>query len=218
MTDDDRRAAYLAEDDAGGLTAADIAALDEIRDLLRDDAVWAQPSDGLGDRVAASIAAEKSGSSNVVPLASRRSLRGTFTLLGIAAAAVVALVLVIALAGRDTKSNHRLQFAAGLTGTDLAPRASGHVTLVRHPGGWRIELDVAGLPRRDPPQYYEAWLKNASGVLVPIGTFNAGPHVVLWSAVSPADFATLTITKQTVGGGADSTGLVVLAGTPTPVH
>lgn len=218
MTDDDRRAAYLAEEDAGGLTAADIAALDEIRDLLGDDAVWAQPSAGLGDRVAASIAAEKDGSSNVVPLAPRRSVRGTFTLLGIAAAAVVALILVIALAGRDTKSNHRLQFAAGLAGTDLAPRASGHVTLVRHPGGWRIELDVTGLPRRDPPQYYEAWLKNASGVLVPIGTFNAGPHVVLWSAVSPADFGTLTITKQTVGGGADSTGLVVLAGTPTAVN
>jgi len=219
MTDDDRRAAYLAEADAGGLTPADIAALDEIRDLLGDDAVWAQPSAGLGDRVAASIAAEKDGSgNNVVPLASRRSTRGTLVLLGIAAAAVVALILVIALSGRDTTSNHRLQFAAGLTGTDLAPRASGHVTLVRHPGGWRIGLDVTGLPRRDPPKYYEAWLKNAAGVLVPIGTFNAGPHVVLWSAVSPADFGTLTITKQTVGGGADSTGLVVLAGTPTQVH
>ena len=217
MTDDDRRAAYLAEEDAGGLSPADIAALDEIRDLLGDDAVWAEPSAGLGDRVAASIAAEKDGG-NVVPLASRRSVRGTLALLGIAAAAVIALILVIALAGHDTTSNNRLQFAAGLTGTDLAPNAAGHVTLVRHPGGWRIELDATGLPRRDPPQYYEAWLKNAAGVLVPIGTFNAGPHVVLWSAVSPADFGTLTITKQTVGGGADSTGLVVLAGTPTQVN
>ena len=33
-------------------------------------------------------------------------------------------------------------------------------------------INATGLPRRDNGAYYEAWLKNAAGVLVPIGTFN----------------------------------------------
>lgn len=218
MTDDDRRAAYLAEGDAGGLSAAEVAELDEIRDLLGDDAVWAEPPAGLGDRIAASIAAEKSGGAQVVPLAGRRrSLRWPLAVLGVAAAAAVAIILVIALSGGN-HSDNRQQFAAALTATPLAPNASGDVTLTKSKGGWRIRLDVTGLPRRDPPKYYEAWLKNDAGVLVPIGTFNAGPHVTLWSAVSPADFATITITQQVVGGGEDSTGRVVLSGRPTRVR
>jgi hypothetical protein len=216
VTDDDRRAAYLAENDAGGLTAADLAELDDVRELLKDEAVWIEPPADLGERIAA-IAAGGSGGSNVVPLAPRRSLRWPIAIVGIAAAAVIAIVLAITLSGGE-QSKARTQFAAALTGTPLAPNASGHVTLTKMAGGWRIRLDVSGLPRRDPPQYYEAWLKNAASVLVPIGTFNAGPHVTLWSAVSPADFPTLTVTKQTVGGGEESSGQVVLAGLPTRVH
>lgn len=215
MTDDDRRAAYLADNDAGGLAAADVAELDDLRELLKDDAAWVEAPADLGDRVAASIAAEQSGT--VVPLAKRRSLRWPIVLIGVAAAAVVAIVLAVTLTGGG-QSKARLQFAASLTGTPLAPHASGHVTLTRHQGGWRVRLDVTGLPRRNPPKYYEAWLKSAAGALVPIGTFNAGPHVTLWSAVSPADFPTLTITKQVVGHGEESTGKVVLSGMPTRVH
>ena len=40
--------------------------------------------------------------------------------------------------------------------------------------GWRIELDASGLPRLDNGRFYEAWLRNAAGVLVPLGTFNEG--------------------------------------------
>ena len=218
MTDDDRRAAYLAEGDGGGLTAADVAAMDDLREYLRDDAVWIEPPAELGERITASIATEKAGAgAKVIPLAERRSLRWPLAIVGVAAAAVVAIVLVIALSGGKGSSN-RPQFATALAGTALAPHASGHVTLTKHAGGWRVRLDVSGLPRRDPPKYYEAWLKNADSVLVPIGTFNAGPHVVLWSAVSPADFPTITITRQVVGGGEESSGQVVLAGQPTQVR
>jgi hypothetical protein len=216
VTDEDRRAAYLAEHDAGGLTAADVADLDALGDLLKDEAAWVEPPGDLGERIATSIAAESNAASNVVPLAPRRSLRWPLAILG-AAAAVIAIVLAITLTGGGNGKAHT-QFAAALTGTPLAPGASGHVTLTKTHGGWRIKLDASGLPRRDPPQYYEAWLKNAAGVLVPIGTFNSGPHVTLWSAVSPADFPTLTITKQTVGTGESSTGLVVLSGEPTEVR
>jgi hypothetical protein len=219
VTDDDRRAAYLAEGDGGGLSAADVAAMDELREYLRDDAIWIEPPAELGERITASIATERAGTgAKVIPLAGRRSLRRSLAIVGVAAAAVVAIILVIALSSSDKGSNSRLQFADSLTATPLAPQASGHVTLTKKSGGWRVRLDVGGLPRRDPPRYYEAWLKNAAGVLVPIGTFNAGPHVTLWSAVSPADFPTITITRQVVGRGENSSGLVVLSGQPTQVR
>ena len=53
--------------------------------------------------------------------------------------------------------------------------------------GWRIALRATGLPRRDAPNFYEAWLRNGSGVLVPIGTFNDGREVTLWAGVSPKE-------------------------------
>ena len=40
--------------------------------------------------------------------------------------------------------------------------------------GWRIEFDATGLPRLEDGRYYQAWLRNTAGVLVPIGTFNEG--------------------------------------------
>jgi hypothetical protein len=51
-----------------------------------------------------------------------------------------------------------------------------------------IELDATGLPRLDRGRFYQAWLRNADGVLVPIGTFNEGQKVTLWAGVSPKDF------------------------------
>ena len=79
--------------------------------------------------------------------------------------------------------NSPTQFKAALAPTDLAPGASGSATLIKTTAGWRIELKVTGLPRRDHGRYYEAWLKNAARTLVPVGTFNEGPSVTLWAGV-----------------------------------
>ena len=54
------------------------------------------------------------------------------------------------------------------------PGAGGEATLTKTSSGWRIELDATGLPRLDGGRFYEAWLRNPAGVLVPIGTFNEG--------------------------------------------
>ena len=62
--------------------------------------------------------------------------------------------------------------------------------------GLRIELNATGLPRRDGFLFYQAWLRNAAGVLIPIGTFHDGDHVTLWAGVSLAEFPTLTITEE----------------------
>ena len=73
-----------------------------------------------------------------------------------------------------------------------------------------------GLPRRDDRAYYEAWLKNEAGTLVPIGTFNQPDDITLWAGVAPSDYPTITITRQHANGDQDSTGKVVLQGTIHP--
>ena len=103
--------------------------------------------------------------------------------------------------------------SAALAPTDLAPGADGGATLTKTSSGWRIELDATGLPRLDAGRFYEAWLKNDAGTLVPIGTFNEGQNVTLWAGVSPVDFPTLTVTREEADGDQASSGEKVLVGT-----
>ena len=39
----------------------------------------------------------------------------------------------------------------------------------------RPRMEALGLPRLENGRYYQAWLRNIAGVLVPIGTFKRGP-------------------------------------------
>jgi Anti-sigma-K factor rskA len=130
------------------------------------------------------------------------------------AAATVVLAVAIAVAsgvfGSGAAGN---QFHVALTSTRLAPGADGDATLTKTTSGWQIELDATGLPRLDSGRFYEAWLKNADGVLVPIGTFNEGRKLTLWAGVSPVDFRTLTVTRERADGNQASSGQKVLVGT-----
>ena len=74
-------------------------------------------------------------------------------------------------------------------------------------------MNATGLPRLDNGQFYQGWLRNADGVLVPIGTFNEGTDVVLWAGVSPETFSTFTITRESADGDQNSSGQRVLVGT-----
>ena len=58
----------------------------------------------------------------------------------------------------------------------LVPGAKGEATLTKTSSGWRIELDATGLPRLDGGRFYEAWLRNAAGVLVPDRDVQRGPE------------------------------------------
>ena len=80
------------------------------------------------------------------------------------------------------------------------------------PSGWEAKLSVAGLPHLANGRYYEAWLKNATGTLVPVGTFNDARQVTLWSGVPVTQFRTLAVTEQRVGA-VRSSGVRVLIGT-----
>ena len=89
-----------------------------------------------------------------------------------------------------------------------ALRPTGEATLTKTSSGWRIQLDGSGLPRHAGGRFYEAWLRNADGVQVPIGSFNEARNVTLWAGVSPKKFMFLIVRT--------SSGEKVLAGTVTP--
>jgi hypothetical protein len=131
--------------------------------------------------------------------------------LGGAAATAVAVAAVVL--GVVLSSNQGESFHAALAPTAVVPAATGEATLTKTSSGWRIELDATGLPRLADGRFYEAWLKNAAGVLVPIGTFNEGRHVTLWAGVSPKDFTMLSITRERADGDQTSSGEKVLVGT-----
>ncbi|MGZ4310309.1 MAG: anti-sigma factor [Gaiellaceae bacterium] len=131
-------------------------------------------------------------------------------LVGAAAAAVLAVAVGLGVFRSGTSGE---RFHAALAPTELAPDARGGATLTKTASGWRIELDATGLPRLDGGRFYEAWLRSAAGVLVPIGTFNEGPKVTLWAGVSPKNFTTLTVTREHADGDQTSSGEKVLVGT-----
>ena len=141
--------------------------------------------------------------------ARRRAAPRRLVPVGATAAAVLAALVGVSVFGSGASAE---RFHAALAPTALAPDAKGEATLIKTSAGWRIVLDATGLPRLDGGRFYEAWLRNAGGVLVPIGTFNEGPRVTLWAGVPPTSFTTLTVTRQRADGDQTSSGEKVLAG------
>jgi hypothetical protein len=146
---------------------------------------------------------------------SQRRSRGASTarrLALVGAAAMAAVVVGLVVFDSDTSGE---RFYAALAPTGLVPGARGEATFTRTSSGWRIELDTGDLPRLENGRFYQAWLRNAAGTLVPIGTFNEGRDVTLWAGVSPDDFTTLTVTRELADGDQTSSGERVLVGTAT---
>ena len=183
------------------LTPTERAEIERAHGVLADPAVWAEPPLDLQERVVAAIA-EEAGTR-------RRLRRIRYSVVAVAAAVVLAAVVTV---GLRVNHDEPVQFAASLGGTRLAPDAAGDVTLTKTDSGWKVELHATGLPRRADGEFYEAWLKSDAGALVPIGTFNEGTNVTLWSGVGPSTFPTLTVTKETADGNQASSGQVVLIG------
>jgi Anti-sigma-K factor rskA len=219
VTGDDDRIAYLAGEAGAPLDAEQRADLDELRALLADPSAWAEPTSDLEDRIVSAVAAEPVRRPEPDParaLAGRPHHRRRFTLIAGLAAAAVAIVVGIAVGLAVNGTKHQQQFKTALAATSLAPGASGDATLTQTNAGWHVRLHVTGLPRLDNGRFYQAWLKNRAGILVPIGTFNQGPNVTLWAGVSPVDFPALTITQQVANGNPASSGKRVLVGTISP--
>ncbi|HEX4983728.1 MAG TPA: anti-sigma factor [Ilumatobacteraceae bacterium] len=236
MNDDDR-IAYLAGEPTGSIDDMDARAdLDELRALLADPGLWDEPAPTLEDAVVSAVARAAAtppvrtiapappvaaptvrSSEAVAPVISidrhRRWIRPAM-LVGAAAAAVI--VVVTATVSLTGGKDDAVTFSMALEPTEALPAASGSAELTRTDSGWRIELDATGLPRLDAGKFYQAWLRNDDGVLVPIGTFNEGADVVLWAGVSPVDFPTLTVTREGADNVQDSSGDRVLVGALPP--
>src|ERR1700712_4342166 len=206
---DDERIAYLAGDGGTELSLDERDELDAIRALLADPAVWAEPSPALEDRVVAAIAAAQVDGGQPIAL-HRQSHWIPNAIIGVAAALILTAGVVSGL--RQTRATPQT-YAAELHSTALASGAAGTAMLTQTTSGWQSHLHANGLPRRDGGEFYEAWLKNGAGVLVPIGTFNEPTDVTLWAGVSPGEFPTMTVTRQQANGNQASSGEVVLAGT-----
>lgn len=184
------RAALLRERADAGATSVDVSGIALERTDVSGGSGAARPPD---DEMSA--ARDRRG----------RLLLVAAALMGVAA---VGTAVVISQTGQDST-------VVALTPTELAPDASGTAELSERPSGFSIELDIDALPPAAEGSYYQAWLKNADGELVTIGTFHArdgSDDVILWSGVDPADYPTLTVTLQREGEGAQSSGQVVLTG------
>ena len=192
----ERRAELEAQVAASPALADRLAEQERAVALLRGAADEVDAPAGLRARVAAQR------STRTARIPRRLALGGV-------AAALAAAAVAVAVAG---SGSHGTRFQAALGPTPLAPGAHGEATLSKTSSGWRIHLDARGLPRLAGGRFYEAWLRNRAGVLVPIGTFNEGRDVTLWAGVSPASFTALTVTRERADGNQASSGEKVLAG------
>ena len=185
---------------------AQVAESSELADLLAEQRHAVE----LTRNAAAEVDAPAGLKRRVEAQRHRRRVWTPARLVPVAAAAAAVLALGIGLAVlRSGTSEERLYAALAGTG------ASGEATLTKTDSGWRIELDATGLPRLEGGRFYQAWLRNADGALVPIGTFNEGQNVTLWAGVSPKTFTTLSVTRERADGDQASSGDRVLAGTVT---
>ena len=231
-TPDDERISYLSGERVDALTPQERAELDELRTLLESPATWEEPDAALEDLVVNAIATEarrapapaqapapaKAPEPKKASIWSRwRPRRPALALGGLAtAAAAIAVALVIALGSGN--GAQPLRFAMVVSGTQLAPQAHGNATLTKTESGWRIELSATGLPHLANGRYYQAWLKNPAGILVPVGTFNDAKQVTLWSGAPVTQFRAFSVTEQLANGNPVSSGRRVLVGIARPVH
>jgi hypothetical protein len=239
-TDDDR-IAYLAGDAGDSLSADDRSELDRLRDVLGSPSTWVEPDAALEDRIVDAIVGEAGTGHASVGAAGAQSEAGAgeqpaaaaepmhkparrlrwrvrrpnlaFGAAAVGLAAVIAAVIVIA-SGSSSSAPAGQRFAMVISGTPLAPGAHGSATLEKTASGWHIHLTATGLPRLSGQQFfYQAWLKNAAGILVPVGTFNDARDVTLWSGVPVTQYRVLTVTIQPANGNPTSSGRRVLIGT-----
>ncbi len=219
MTDgltNEEREALIAGDRAGSLRPDEADDLELMADLLADPSTWAEPDAHLENSVVAAVAAADPGSGTSAPSTATRasttawSRRRRIFLSAVAVAATLAVVLGVLVA---TRSSSRADYAASLAATSPASGAQASAEITHTTAGFRVELDAHGLPTLPTGEYYQAWLKNAAGTLVPIGTFSSSDaRVTLWSGVSPKKFPTMTVTIEKTDNIQESSGVRVLIG------
>jgi hypothetical protein len=203
LTPHEDREAMIIDSYEGPLGPDEVADAALLAEILADSSAWAEPRADLEDDIVRAVEQD-----TPAPSKSRWSSRRMFLLSAAAALVVVAIgALVVA---RDHPSN---DFKTTLRATELAPAARGEGEITHNRAGFRIEMYAHDLPMLHAGEYYQAWLKNASGTAVPIGTFSSSDdHVTFWSGVSPDVFPTMTVTIEATDNNQATSGRTVLVG------
>jgi hypothetical protein len=213
----EEREALIAGDNAGTLTPGEADELSLLAGLLGDPSTWAEPATGLEDSVVQAVEqAAPAGTNEAIPPTASTTRREATSrrhrarwLAAPAAAAIAVAVGIAALTGGGGGAD----FTANLAATAAAPAAYGKATVTKNQAGFRVLLDAHGLPKLPAGQYYQAWLKDSHGTLVPIGTFSSSDgRVTLWSGVSPKEFTVISVTIEAADGNQGSSGDRVLTG------
>jgi hypothetical protein len=197
----DRRAALEAQ----------VAASPALADRLAEQERAVALLQGAGDEVEAPAGLRARLEAQRSPRTGRTPRR--LALAGVAAATVAAVAIGVTVFGSGSQGP---RYQAALAATPLSPGARGDASLTKTPSGWKIHLHATGLPHLAGTRFYEAWLLNSAGVLVPIGTFNDGRDVTLWAGVSPASYTVLSVTRERADGNQASSGQKVLVGPVRP--
>jgi len=217
----EEREALIAGEAAKSLAPGEADELSLLAGLLGDPSTWAEPATGLEDAIVAAVeqappvpAGESAPSrANAPRRESPARRRRVGWLAAPAAAAIAAVIAIAALTGGGSGAD----FSGNLAATAAAPSgyATAHITKTQ--AGFRVVLDAHGLPKLPAGEYYQAWLKDAHGTLVPIGTFSSSDgRVTLWSGVSPKDFNLISVTIEAADGDQASSGDKVLTGEVHP--
>ena len=186
--------------------------LELLDDLLAHPSMWAEAPPDLEAVVVQAVADAAGPMATSLRTPHRR--RRAASLFAVAAVLSAALVVgAVVLIGSSSNAD----YGGKLQATGLAPGAHAAVAITRTDAGFRVRLDARRLPPLEHGEFYEAWMKNPAGTLVPIGTFSSSDgRVTLWSGVSPADFPTLTITIEPNDNNQASSGQRVLTGDVHP--
>jgi hypothetical protein len=213
----DERERWIAEGRDGALEPDQAPEVGLLADLLADPSTWADPDTGLEDTIVRAVADAQPAPARRLPQrdSGARHTRATHRRrMMLPALAAAATVLIIAVAAVTTlRGDTSRDFDVALSGTELAEAASGTGELTRSDSGFRITLDAQGLTPLPTNEYYQAWLRNAAGILVPIGSFSSSDdRVTLWSGVDPAEYSTMTVTIEAADNDQTSSGRRVLQG------
>jgi hypothetical protein len=201
------RAAVIVEAIPDGLSTTEAAEVAILARALADPSVWNAPSRELEDLVVhAVLDAHPLTLAPVTAIGpTQAAARRTRTprrrrVLTSAAAAIAAITVGTGIVSVRRSPNP--DFRSNLAATALAPAARASADLYRTDAGFRIELEAEGLPSLSGHAYFEAWLRNPSGTVVPVGTFSSSAgDVTLWSGVSPKEYPTLSVTIETSDDG-----------------
>ena len=184
-----------------------------LADLLADPSTWAEPRAGLEEDVVQAVV-EAGPTLHLAPQAQQAGSRRHHRIAMVGGAAAAAVLLIALFAGvfmRHTQA--KISYDGELQATALAPGAHATAGVMHSAAGFRVVLDAHELGPLPPGQYYEAWLKNAEGTAVPIGTFSSSKdYVTLWAGASPDAFPIMSVTIEAADNDQTSSGRTVLVG------